>query len=46
MREFNMPPEFVKNWEAMGINDDYLKNLQEEILLNPQVGKVIPDTSG
>lgn len=45
-REFIMTPEFDKNWEAMGLTDDDLKNLQEEILLNPQVGKVIPGTSG
>lgn len=45
-REFIMTPEFDKNWEAMGLTDSDLKNLQEIILLNPQVGKVIPGTSG
>lgn len=45
-REFIMTPEFDKNWEAMGLTDDDLKNLQEEILLNPQVGKVIPGRVG
>lgn len=38
-REFIMTPEFDKNWEAMGLTDSDLKNLQEIILLNPQVGK-------
>ncbi len=45
-REFIMTPEFDKNWEMMGLNDDDLKNLQEEILKNPQIGKVIQGTGG
>jgi len=41
-----MTPEFDKIWAKMGLTDDDLKALQEEILLNPQAGAVIQGTGG
>ena len=45
-REFIMTPEFDKVWTQLGLNDDDLRELQEQILLNPQVGSVIQGTNG
>lgn len=45
-REFIMTPEFDKNWHGLGLTDDDLKRLQEEILKNPQIGSVIQGTGG
>jgi len=45
-REFIMTPEFDKNWVKLGLNDDDLKKLQEEILINTKVGPVIEGTGG
>lgn len=45
-REFIMTPEFDKIWARMGLTDDDLKELQEIILLNPQVGSVMEGTGG
>lgn len=41
-----MTPEFDKNWSKLGLTDDDLKKLQEEILLNPKIGPVIEGTGG
>ncbi len=45
-REFIMTPEFDKLWAKMGLTDDDLRRLQEEILVNPKVGPVIEGTGG
>jgi len=45
-REFIMTPEFDKIWSKMGLTDDNLKELQEIILSNPQIGSVIEGTGG
>ncbi len=45
-RTFVMTPEFDKCWKNIGLTDQELKELQEEILLNPQVGAVIQGTGG
>lgn len=45
-REFIMTPEFDRVWSKLGLTDDDLKALQEEILLNPQAGVVIQGTGG
>lgn len=45
-REFIMTPEFDKNWSKLGLTDNDLKRLQEEILINPKVGPVIEGTGG
>ena len=34
-RKFVMLPEFDKNWASMGLNDNDLRRLQEELLFNP-----------
>ena len=45
-RLFVITQEFDKNWNDMGLTDDDLKLLQEELIMNPQKGKVIQGTGG
>jgi len=45
-RTFIMTNEFDKNWKAMGLNDDDLKSLQEELILNPTKGDLMKETGG
>ncbi|SFX43209.1 type II toxin-antitoxin system RelE/ParE family toxin [Ruminococcus sp. XPD3002] len=45
-REFVITKEFDKNWKDIGLTDDDLKILQQELILNPQKGDVIQGTSG
>jgi DNA-binding transcriptional regulator YiaG len=37
---------FTRAWEHFGLNDEALKVLEDEILLNPNAGKVIQGTGG
>ena len=39
-------PLFRSKWKALGLNDDDLKRLQEEILLDPKTGAVMKETGG
>ena len=41
-----MMPEFDRQWEKLGLNDDSLRQLQEVLLQNPKAGKVIRGTKG
>jgi hypothetical protein len=41
-----MTQEFDKNWKAMGLTDDDLKALQEELILNPTKGDLMQGTGG
>lgn len=43
-RKFIITPVFDKQWKDMGLNDDDLQILQEQLLENPQLGKVIKGT--
>ncbi|MBR5799359.1 MAG: addiction module toxin RelE [Lachnospiraceae bacterium] len=43
-RTFIQTDEFIKNWNALGFNDDDLRRLEYEIMKNPQIGVVIPGT--
>lgn len=45
-REFVIMPEFERQWRQMGLNDLDLKQLQEILLWNPKVGKVVQETGG
>ena len=45
-RTFVELPLFRSKWKALGLNDDDLKRLQEEILLNPKIGIVMRNTGG
>lgn len=45
-REFIIMPEFEKQWNAMGLNDDDLKSLQEDLTLEPKKGDVMKGTGG
>ena len=35
---------FEKKWAELGLSDDELSKLEEEIMRNPEVGSVIPGT--
>lgn len=39
-------PSFRSEWKAMGLDDNDLRRLQEELLANPKVGKVMRETGG
>ncbi len=39
-REFIYTQPFRKAWVAMGLNDEDLKELENELLNNPQIGDV------
>lgn len=43
-RKFVMMPIFDKQWKDMGLDDNDLQCLQEELLKNPQIGSVIRGT--
>jgi hypothetical protein len=45
-REFVMMPEFDRQWQKMGLDDDDLSQLQEKLLQNPKTGNVIRGTKG
>jgi len=45
-REFVMMPEFDSKWKQMGLSDAELRQLQEELLINPKAGDVIKGTGG
>ena len=45
-REFVYTEPFRKCWKAMGLSEDDLKNLEEILLENPQLGDVIEGTGG
>jgi hypothetical protein len=45
-REFVMMPEFDRQWQALGLDDDELRQLQETLLQNPKAGDVIKGTKG
>jgi hypothetical protein len=45
-REFVCTRDFDRYWEALGLNDDDLNELQRELLVNPQIGRVIRHTGG
>jgi hypothetical protein len=45
-REFVMMPEFDKQWRKMGLDEQDLKRLQEQLLLKPTAGEVISGTGG
>ena len=45
-RTFVELPLFRAKWKKLGLNDDDLKRLQEEILLDPKIGAVMKNTGG
>ena len=45
-RTFVELPLFRSKWKALGLDDDDLKRLQEEMLLDPKTGDVIRNTGG
>ena len=45
-RTFVELPIFRARWKDMGLNDDDLKRLQEQLLADPKVGSVMQGTGG
>lgn len=45
-RKFVILPEFDRKWASMGLNDNDLRRLQEELLFNPEKGDVMQGTGG
>jgi len=45
-REFVLMPEFDKQWKGMGLDDEDLYRLQDELLKNPMIGPVMRGTGG
>ncbi len=45
-RTFVELPTFRSRWKSMGLGDDDLKRLQEELLADPGVGAVMRGTGG
>ena len=45
-REFVMMPEFDRQWRAMGLTDEDLKELQLELLNEPAKAPVVKGTGG
>lgn len=45
-RTFIHMPEFDRQWAEMGLNDDDLSRLQDELKRNPSVGVVMRGTGG
>ncbi len=45
-RKFVMMPEFDRRWKSMDLDDNDLRRLQEEVLLDPEKGDVMQGTGG
>lgn len=45
-RMFIETPDFTKSWRSLGLNDEHLQALQNEILSNPEEGDIIKDSGG
>jgi len=45
-REFIELPQFHKNWNELGLDEESLRMLQIQLLKNPQAGDVVPGTGG
>jgi hypothetical protein len=45
-REFVIMPEFDRQWQKLGLDDNDLRQLQETLLQNPKAGDVIKGTNG
>ena len=45
-REFVVLPSFLAKWKHMGLNDDDMRRLEQELLENPKVGPVMQGTGG
>lgn len=45
-RTFVMLPEFDRRWKDMGLNDDDLRRLENQILQDPEAGILMQGTGG
>ena len=39
-------PSFRSDWKALGLTDTDLRRLQDELIANPQIGKIMRETGG
>lgn len=44
-RTFIQTEMFTKQWDSLGLTDEDMCRLEQEILRNPQVGPVVPGTA-
>lgn len=45
-RSFIETPTFTSNWNELGLTDEDLRTLQNDLLENPKMGDAIPETGG
>lgn len=45
-RSFIETPTFTSNWNELGLTDEDLRTLQNDLLENPKMGDAIPGTGG
>ncbi len=45
-RKFVILPEFDRRWKSMDLDDNDLRRLQEELLLDPEKGDIMRGTGG
>lgn len=45
-REFVVIPSFQVKWKNLGLDENDMRRLEQEILDNPKVGQVMRDTGG
>lgn len=45
-REFVVIPSFQVKWKNLGLDENDMRRLEQEILENPKVGQVMRDTGG
>ncbi|MCL2055177.1 MAG: type II toxin-antitoxin system RelE/ParE family toxin [Oscillospiraceae bacterium] len=45
-KEFIITKTFDRKWHDLGLTDDDLQKLQEELLQNPEIGDIIKGTGG
>ena len=43
-RSFIETPTFTSNWNELGLTDEDLRTLQNDLLENPKMGDAIPGT--
>ncbi|MCD8219589.1 MAG: type II toxin-antitoxin system RelE/ParE family toxin [Ruminococcus sp.] len=46
IREFIILPEFEKQWKMLKLTNHDLKQLQEELIIDPKIGSVMQGTGG
>jgi len=45
-RKFVFLPSFLNKWKKIGLNEEDMRRLENELLADPKVGSVMKDTGG